>query len=568
MTKDSSPVASAAAAEDIENPKEHFPEIAEKTLEGSDVNGNLFLASDVKESLKGSKGKGPLKTKGSRSQSGVNPSSKNGQILPAEATSPIPASTPASRPKLLESPDSPNSQLDDPVSDPVSKIDSASKPKCLSKSRPSKSKNGKSKPAYVFEASDEEEEEEASDEEEEEEEEERVSSDGKVNDDEDEHEISAFFDGDGDGNDGANDKRDGNDGVNDKRDDDDKRDCNDHRNGNEDVFSSKPGEEKFIEEDVIANASSMDDSSTIAASSSSSSVASSSSSPSAVTPDASFLDPDMVEDQTRIERELHRARDQEEADRRMALKLQRLFQKEQYEELTKRPEGYGTRAARSSRSPLPRSSEDADVSRLSASPRRSIERRGASSGKAKTKSRRESPSSPSRSRSRRGSASTPSKLDSQSHSNSSQSKTSIPAKTTLSKSQTPSQLSVKSHFSKASSSSFSRSRSLATVNQNKSASSVDDDAKRSSSIDRNASADDERRTSASSCPHRSSSQGSENCSFCILTSPRSGKGSAPAALPAAAASSSQGSGKGKGLKRKTESPNLASKSKKKRKDSA
>merc|ERR1719431_702305 len=90
--------------------------------------------------------------------------------------------------------------------------------------------------------------------------------------------------------------------------------------------------------------------------------ATSSSSSSLMAPeDDSFLSPVFVEAQAKIEEDLRRAREQEEADRKMALKLQRLFQKEQYEEMTKRPEGYGTRAGSASRSPLSRSADADDL---------------------------------------------------------------------------------------------------------------------------------------------------------------------------------------------------------------
>ena len=184
----------------------------------------------------------------------------------------------------------------------------------------------------------------------------------------------------------------------------------------------------------------------------------------------------------------------------MALRLQRLFQKEQHDELTKRSDGYGTRSASSSRSPRPKTP--------SASP-------------PATSAKEESPS-----------------------------KTTARQKT----------------FSKAIAGSFSRSRSLTTIDKNA-----------SSSLDRDFGDGDNPRASPASsvCPHRTT-QGSENCSFCILTSPKGGGrgvGSSLAVSVTSSPSSSQGSngGKGKGgkgLKRKTSSGSAATSSNKskKRKD--
>ena len=209
---------------------------------------------------------------------------------------------------------------------------------------------------------------------------------------------------------------------------------------------------------------------------------------------------DLVRVQKEIEEQLRRAKEQEEEDRKMALRLQRLFQKEQHDELTKRPDGYGTRSASSSRSPRPKTP--------SASP-------------PATSAKEESPS-----------------------------KTTARQKT----------------FSKAIAGSFSRSRSLTTIDKNA-----------SSSLDRDFGDGDNPRASPASsvCPHRTT-QGSENCSFCILTSPKGGGrgvGSSLAASLTSSPSSSQGSngGKGKGgkgLKRKTSSGSAATSSNKskKRKD--
>ena len=165
---------------------------------------------------------------------------------------------------------------------------------------------------------------------------------------------------------------------------------------------------------------------------------------------------------------MRRAKEQEEEDRKMALKLQRLFQKEQRDELTKRPDGYGTRSAGSSVSPRPRGKQ------ISTS----------SGGTERT-------------------------------------------------------------FSTASSTSFSRSRSLTTIDKNSSS---------SVKIERNNSV-------STPCPHRAS-QGSENCSFCILTSPKATTG---AGQGAASSQKSEGKGKGgQGLKRKSSNSTATSRAKKRK----
>ena len=219
-----------------------------------------------------------------------------------------------------------------------------------------------------------------------------------------------------------------------------------------------------------------------------------------VTPNRDSQNPDdLVEAQKLIEAQLRQTLEQEEEDRKMALKLQRMFQREQKEALTKRTDGYGTRASRSasSMSPIPRcetgqQSRDVKAGSKSLSPSSSPSPRVAGCGSPK-----------------------------------------------------PSEVASKS-FSTAAASSSSRSRSLSVIDKNATPA---DGIKESSST-----------APSAPCPHRAS-QGSENCSFCILTSPRRSVDAG------AAAGSSQGSGGGKGgkgLKRKTSTGAATSKSKKRK----
>ena len=183
----------------------------------------------------------------------------------------------------------------------------------------------------------------------------------------------------------------------------------------------------------------------------------------------------------------------------MALKLQRMFQREQKEALTKRPDGYGTRASRSasSISPIPRhgtgqQSRDDKVGSKSLSPSSSPSPRVAGHESLK-----------------------------------------------------PSEVTSKS-VSTATASSSSRSRSLSVIDKNASPA---DGTKESSST-----------VPSAPCPHRAS-QGSENCSFCILTSPRR---SVEVGVGAGSSQGSSGGKGGKGLKRKTSSGAATSKSKKRK----
>jgi len=163
-----------------------------------------------------------------------------------------------------------------------------------------------------------------------------------------------------------------------------------------------------------------------------------------------LADDKSIEDQKTIEAALERQRAIEEEDRKMALKLQRQFEKEWKSELTKRPEGYGTRRQ------LSKSASASPVALI----KEEVGARGPSSGKG-------------------GSSSLPPRPPG-----------------------TQDDLVVPSKESSGDVASTS-CQSLGVIDKNTASVKVKE----------------EKEVKKRSCPHRTTS-GSENCSYCILTSPK------------------------------------------------